>query len=279
MSVNKSITDLLDNYTLCQYPLSLEQIHRMLPHKISQDELLKTLVDLKKMGKIITDKEHGWYTIRGYESIFNIRKERKSETIRKNAILSQFCNIASIVPGIRFIGVTGSCALDNADYSDDIDIMIITAEYFLFICRIFVSLFVFLIGKRRTRGESSHPDAVCINIWIDGMDMLVPAPKQTLYGAREIINMIPILNRNQTYERFLKVNDWVAGVVPNCNMSTEVQHKPIQDRGVIIYLINSSLAKVQLAYMRPHITNEIVSDTQLWLHPKLRGKPLVDEAI
>lgn len=271
MSIKNSIIDLLNNYTRCQYPLSVDQIHHMLPKVISQKELEKTLTEMEKEGKIIRDDGKQWYTISGHGHLFRTRMDRKKEMIRKNATISQFYKIVSLFPGVKFVGLTGSCALDNADYSDDIDVMIITSSGKLFIYRLLISLCVFLIGKRRKRGESTHPDAVCINIWIDESDMLVPPQKQTVYGAREIINMIPILNRDQTYERFLLINRWVATLVPNCNITTDVKHAPDHKKRAFVFVINDLLAKAQLKYMKPHITNEIVSKTQLWLHPKIRG--------
>jgi hypothetical protein len=182
--------------------------------------------------------------------------------------------------------LTGSLALENAKSSDDIDLMIITAPETMFLCRSYAFVLAKVLGLARKRLVETQQDAICVNIWIDGSDLVVPAGKMSLYGAREIVNAQVIVDANNIFDTFIDQNRWIYEKLPNWEYHPKRTEYPstmlpetigtgrtgaVQSTKSIVQRLNALVGRLQLWYMRPHITNEIVSKTQLWFHPRLRG--------
>ncbi len=274
-NLQSAILELLQNYVQCEYPLSLEQIQRMLTVKVSRKELNETLQRMRDQQLITSHETRHWYTIRGHEITFRRREERVVLSKNKQAILDKFVNLLCDFPGINTVILTGSLALDNAKVSDDIDLMIITAPDTMFICRLYVFVLAKILGLARKRSVETQPDAICVNIWLDGSNLVVPISKVSVYSAREIVNVRVIIDRNSMFDDFIYQNRWIDEKLPNWeyqiqNTKSRVPSAKIQTSKTLTRFLNGLLGRAQLWYMRPHITNEIVGITQLWFHPKLR---------
>jgi predicted nucleotidyltransferase len=266
-----SILELLQNYAQCEYPLSLEQIHRMLTVRVDKEELTETLQSMQHQQLISMDKTHDWYVIKGHEIAFRRRTDRIDSSKKKQAILDKFGKLLRFCPWINTIVLTGSLALDNAKESDDIDLMIITAPGTVFLCRIYAFALAKVSGLARKRGIETQPDAICVNIWLDSCDLVVPIQKVSVYSAREIVNARVIMDKNSMFEGFIHENRWIYEKLPNWKQQTKSTEYRVQSTKRLVRALNNLLGRLQLWYMRPHITHEIVSQTQLWFHPKLRS--------
>jgi predicted nucleotidyltransferase len=266
-----SILELLQNYAQCEYPLSLEQIHRMLTVKVNKEALTETLQSMQHQQLISIHDTHHWYTIQGHETTFRKREDRVDSSKKKLAILDEFGKLLRLCPWINTIVLTGSLALDNAKESDDIDLMIITAPGTMFLCRLYAFTLAKLVGLARRRSVEIQPDAVCINIWLDSCDLVVPIQKVSVYSAREIVNARVIMDKNSMFEGFIHENRWIYEKLPNWNAKVPNSKSQVPRSNTYLKRLNNLLGRIQLWYMRPHITHEIVSKTQLWFHPKLRN--------
>ena len=266
-----AILELLQNYAQCEYPLSLEQIHRMLTVKVNKEALTETLQSMQHQQLISIHDTHHWYTIRGHETTFRKREDRVDSSKKKLAILDKFGKLLRLCPLINTIVLTGSLALDNAKESDDIDLMLITAPGTMFLCRLYAFTLAKLVGLARRRSVEIQPDAVCINIWLDSCDLVVPIQKVSVYSAREIVNARVIMDKNSMFEGFIHENRWIYEKLPNWDDTVASRQSTVSSPRVYLKWINDWLGRIQLWYMRPHITHEIVSKTQLWFHPKLRN--------
>ena len=270
-NLQSAILELLQNYAQCEYPLSLEQIHRMLTVNTNKEVLTETLQSMQHQQLISIHETHRWYTIQGHEITFRRREERVDSSQKKQAILDKFGKLLRFCPWINTIVLTGSLALDNAKESDDIDLMLITAPGTMFLCRLYEFVLAKVLGLARRRSVDIQPDAVCINIWLDSCDLVVPIQKVSVYSAREIVNARVFVDKNSIFEGFIHENRWIYEKLPNWKQQTKSTEYRVQSTKRQLRTLNSLLGRVQLWYMRPHITHEIVSKTQLWFHPKLRS--------
>lgn len=271
--LHNAISELLQNYLECGYPLSATQIHQMIPVACNEKELASALQDMLSNQLIVTNNAQQWYTIAHHETVFDERRARSLISLKKREIMQRYSRSLIRFPWIQTILLTGSCALGNAKESDDIDLMIVTAPGTIFICRLYAFILAKTLRLARKRLVDSQPDSICINVWLDGSNLTVPVSKVNLYGAREVANARVILDRDNTYMTFLSNNDWIRNMLPNwkCPPAIKSRMRPQNNLGsVILQQINRTLGQIQLWYMRNHVTNEVVNQTQLWFHPKLR---------
>ncbi|MBI2464541.1 hypothetical protein HYV64_00195 [Candidatus Shapirobacteria bacterium] len=215
-------------------------------------------------------------------------KKRLSKDIEKFTKKSEFTEsklekvslfakkLAVVFPDILLITVTGSVAAGYCRQNDDIDLMIVTKSNRLWINRLVLRLYVFFNKiPHRKFGLSENKDDLCFNLWIEEGEMKLPKNKQTLRNAMDTILMVPILNKNKTYENFLAENDWVGKHVANGYGSkmSKVKSKKLKVKTTdnrILDLINWLVFWPQWWYMKRKISSEIVGLRSAFFHPSDR---------
>jgi hypothetical protein len=185
------------------------------------------------------------------------------------------------IPGMRFVGVTGSLSMESASPEDDIDLLVITAPGRLWSTRAQVlACLSALRVKRPDDGRSEHPNKACVNVLLSEDDLALP--DRNLFIAHEICQMLPLLGQD-TYRRFLDANLWVREFLP--------QWQPVvsrwEDRQALQTVRRAAeaalpgrarsllerwtgqrqLASIQHKHARGHNHNVKLTTTQLRFHP------------
>ncbi|MCX7881369.1 MAG: nucleotidyltransferase domain-containing protein [Patescibacteria group bacterium] len=144
---------------------------------------------------------------------------------------------------------------------------------------------LFQRGSAFVTPDKFNKDKVCLNLFFDEGNLMVPDFKKNKYVAHEVLQMKPIVNKNQTYEKFLQTNRWVFRLFPNAKENSKLKtqnSKPqlktqnyiknfkfltaIFNFGFLIFnYIELILKKMQMSIINRRRTNEITTDTQLWL--------------
>lgn len=199
-----------------------------------------------------------------------IRNKYQKETEARNRISDEkekkarlFIQIAAKIPWVKLLGYSGSVAMRNASELDDIDFFVITAAHKLWTVRFLLVVLTFLLGRKRWPGQKKAPDTLCLNLFFDEQDLAVPKKKRSLYTAHEVMQMRPVVNKDNTYERFLWANKWVTTYFPN-NCFTRQKKITIQQHNNVV---EPFLKWFQLRVMKK-TTNETVTPTQLWFFPR-----------
>lgn len=272
-TIRSSVLWLLENYSSIGYPLNREELVQLLDQPVDDLRLENILVELLKSEAICCDHIHNWYAPQARKYVFDLRLQRDTVTQKKLASTSKIFNILISFPWIRAIVLTGSCALHNAAEQDDIDLMLFVSPNSLFICRLYATVTMWVLGVKRKRGLSVDPDKVCMNVWLEANNMSVPTQKRTTYSAREILKAKVLVDKEHMWKAFLGNNTWIMQKLPNVTIFSSPTFEQVQPskKGVILSLINRLFGSLQMTYMKPHITNEIVSENQLWLHPQVRS--------
>lgn len=126
-------------------------------------------------------------------------------------------------------------------------------------------------------------DKICLNLFFDESNLIVPKHKQTEYVAHEVLQMKPIVNKNSMYERFLEANKWVDKIFPNAIIdshgfladSHRYSRKSVSNLWKSFFnIIDLFLKNLQLYLIKQHRTTEIITNNQLWFHPKDFGKKI-----
>ncbi len=200
------------------------------------------------------------------EGIYNdyLFKVKKAEELA-NKISKKFKNIL-------FLGITGSVAAEYPKKNDDIDLIIITKADKLWLSRLKLRLFI-TINKipHRRFGKKEKKDDFCFNLWLDEKSLRLRKEKQKLKNAVDLILVKPLINRNNTYEKFILVNSWAKKYVATGygNKIKDLRFKKYDLRtkkNLIDKMINWVVFWPQFLYMKRRMKNEKVGLHEAFFH-------------
>ncbi len=282
VAMEAEILHILNYFHFFSYPPSESEIYTYLRRKVSLLRLSKQLTHLLKQEKIREKLVQNQirYTIEGYSSDFKKYTVRTVYSKNKLQKIKLLIFLLSLIPTIQFVGVSGSVAMENAKERDDIDFFIITTPRRLWTGRLWSLLCTEFLGIRRRWGEVPGTNKACLNLFFDAECLSVPKHKQTEYVAHEILQVRPVIDKNNTYIRFLQANRWVFRMFPNAIDTVGYGflarvHPKLSKKGVLRQvgdIFERFAERLQKYSIRKHQTTELITQTQLWFHPKDFGK-------
>lgn len=241
-------------------------------HAIFDYELVKS--DFPKW-RYIGDKSIK--SIKSIKSKIRIQREKISE--QKLIIAKKAAKILSKISTVKFVGITGSLAMMNANENSDIDLMIITSRGTLWSSRLVILvLLVILDIPFRRAGKRDEANKLCLNMWFDELDLVWSKSDRNIYTSHEIAQIIPLVNKDQTYEKFLYQNKWILDYWPNAvcvNEKVKVKSEKVFRFSFLDFplrILEKLAFKIQYLYMKSKITRELVTPTRAIFHPQDWGK-------
>ena len=204
------------------------------------------------------------------------------------------------LPGVEFIGVSGTVSVLSANFEDDIDLFVTTQKNRLWTARFWLIFITSILRVRRVRKEKNPQDKLCLNLFFDEGNLQIPKKKQTEYVAHEVLQLLPVVNKKGVYERFLEVNRWVYKFFPNGKNSVASSKQQVARKNNLEFnsqfrigkriclpltklrqyveakwgklkienLWEFCLKNLQLILIKRHQTTEIITDKQLWFFPE-----------
>ena len=228
-------------------------------------------------------QKNGFFFLEGSEGIIYKRTLRNRISERKMKVAKKAGRILSLIPFVKMVAVTGSLAMQNANPTSDIDLMIVTSKNSLWVTRLLSYLILRLANiSVRKFGEKDETDKLCLNIWLDENDLFWK--NRNVYTAHEIAQIIPLVNKSKTYEKFLLENKWILNFWPNSVKIRNHELRIKQGRNVASYVILNALFLsiekfafwIQKKYMRSKITSELITPTRALFHPQDWSKVVLD---
>ncbi|MDP3988559.1 MAG: hypothetical protein Q8P80_05460 [Candidatus Levybacteria bacterium] len=278
--LKKSIVKTLVYADVFDYPLTKEEIWQFL---ISDKGLtLRETSTALNNGSTMIVKKSGFYCFSGRTEIINKRLERGKESNNKIHLAEKIIFKLSVIPTVQLIGISGALAMKNSHKNDDIDLFVIAKKNTLWTTRLFLLLLLQIMGYRRKRNEKNVTDKFCLNMLMDESNLGLQKERQNLYTAHEVVQMMPLFERNSAHQKFIRANRWVEKFLPNAvkhptterfsGTSTEYIFSTVL-RIILCLVLRFSAIEVvskavQLSMIRRHHTIEIISDTLLAFHPK-----------
>lgn len=225
----------------------------------------------------------GFYFLKGREKLVAKRLIRKKASEAKAIKARKIGELLHFIPTIKMVAITGALAMENAEEESDIDLMIITKKGTLWASRLLTLFLVDLFGiPRRKYGEKEQKDKLCLNIWLDEADLEWDVKSQNIFTAHEIAQVLPLINKEGTYERFLSKNSWVKDYWPNATRAAGdikiLRYQDTKKKNLFIYLIPQYLSILasfieplafwfQYQHMKRKITRETITPTRALFHP------------
>ena len=267
VNVRTSILRTLIYSDIFDYPLKKEEIWKFLisEKNIKRQEFEKELPNFLG-AKLVHPGGGDFYCLSGREAIINTRIKRLKESREKIKAAGKIVRYLSFIPTVLFIGISGGLALENADEKDDIDLFIITSKGNLWITRLILVFLLILMGQYRGRGKKKSKK-VCLNMLIDEESLELETTRQNLYTAHEIVQLKPLFNRENIYEKLVSSNKWLLKYLPNGIDRIKNQESRIKEIKHPLFIFERLAKIVQILYMKKHRTSEIISDHFMAFHP------------
>lgn len=264
-NIESAIREVFAYFAFFSYAPTVKELHMFLKQELPKSQLKEVLTQLskkKKVKKVI----RGRYTLGEYSISEENIKSKLRNSNSKFQIARRYSSILGIFPFIKLVGISGSVAMLNALENDDVDIFLITKRNRLWTGRFVAVMIAKLMGLHRGFGDKNTKDKVCLNLFFEETELLLPRKKRSEYGAHELLQMKPLVNKGDIYTKLLDVNKWVFDIFPNARLGEQTatygREKGDND------LLENFLKKIQLRLMNKHKTTELITDYQLWFHPE-----------
>ncbi len=231
-----------------------------------------------KVRDLRIDKSRGYYFLEGRQGIILKRVVNEKASRRKLKIAKLAGTVLAKVPTVRMIGITGALAMKNADEESDIDLAIVASGGTLWTTRLIVYCLLFIAGLSvRKPNRQDQEDKLCLNMWFDEGNLIWR--KRNIFTAHEIAQIIPIVNKDRTYEKFLQKNKWILDYWPK---SVKIRNPKFESRNnlefsklkhinivsnFVLRASNFIAFKMQYLHMRSKITREVVTPSRAIFHP------------
>lgn len=216
----------------------------------------------------------GGFVVRaGREKIITLRKKRARIAVAKWARARRVGALLGRIPTVMLVGVTGGLSVNNADTRDDIDIFIIARRGTLWSTRLATTLLADFLGLRRKPGSLEVADKICLNMFMSDDALSLPVSERDLFSAHEVLQMVPVFDRQDTYNTFLRANRWVARFAPNMwkRVGKGMGASRLEDPSytvAVFRLFEQVVRACQLWYMGQRRTSEVIRQGVIRFHPR-----------
>ena len=268
MKTKSAVLATLSYFDLFSYPLSEEEVFFLLSAKAGRQEVKKALEELRKAGKISV--KDGFYFFSQKNSVEQ-RKKQESEAVGKIKKAQKSARLLGLLPGILLVGLTGNLAMKAAKKEDDIDFLIITRSGWLWRSRFLAISLLELLGWRRRPNQKEVRDKICLNLFLEEGHLALKKERHDLYTAHEILQMKPLVDKADAYQRFLQANFWAASFLPQAWGEKKVKSKEGKEATTVSPpIVEKILADFQLKRISAHQSREEILPGQLFFHPQDR---------
>lgn len=188
------------------------------------EDILKTKEYAAKFDCELTDEEikerlisNRVYTDKEVDKMIETHRLCETPPLKREALteekIKKVNKIVKIIEkefkDILYIGITGSVAAGHPNKNSDIDLMVITKRNKLWWTRLKMRWFIYKKQiPHRKYGQKENENEFCFNFWLDENNLKLPKDRQNLRCAVDLILMKPILDKKNTYAKFILSNDW-----------------------------------------------------------------------
>ncbi len=182
------------------FPLTAYEIWRYLPQLKADYPRIRSYLE----SQTTIESIDGYYFLSGRDEIVSIRRQAHSRAIKLWRFAIDFARLIYQLPYVRMLAITGSLAVNNVQYNSDIDLMIITSNGRLWLCRALILCVVHFAELRRI--------TLCPNYLIT--ERALSLDDHSLYSARELTQMVPLYGYG-AYQKLREQNRWADQLLPN----------------------------------------------------------------
>lgn len=250
-------------FTLCysdyfKFPLTKTEIFNRLPkvwdwlfltgQKLKTNKLLinnsknnfdKSMLKLEKAQIIFKIQEQDviYYYLKNRQQLIIKRKNLEKIAKKRQTVINDASNWLKIIPSIKAVALTGSSALKNAVFYDDLDFCVITSKNALWITRFFVILLAKVLAKQPqidAQANINNRQAWCFNLWLDESGLNIVNRGLSIYQAYELMQMDWLFDKDHLKIKMLRNNIQFAELI-NLKIKNDFVLK--MNKSIIYYLL------------------------------------------
>ncbi len=198
-------------------------------------ERLKMLSEEKKI-----ENTNGFWTLTSKKELAAQRVGKQKISLSKIKQTKRWIRIIESIPYVRGIFLTGTLAMKKADWGSDWDVLVVTSRNRIWIGRLFLSVVLQLLGKRR-HGKNLK-NRFCLNHFVVEQNLIFEERNE--FSANEIAFSSPVLGKD-VHKKMINLNEnWIGYFKPNfekpilfSNLSHEIsKHKKTLRNGLEYFL-------------------------------------------
>lgn len=207
-SVEQRILAVLAYFDIFDLALSVEEItNLMLGEKV---ELKVVEASLKKMaGQVESDGI--LYALKEREVILSKRMEKRHQAEILKKKVRKYAWLYSWVPFVRGVAVCNYLSVGAVDEDSDIDLLVISAPGRIFLARVFLTIWMHLLGVRRHHGKISG--RFCLSFYVSdsalGFEKILEKPYD-IYFIYWLMALWPIYGEKGLWTEVEKSNSWMS---------------------------------------------------------------------
>lgn len=253
--------------------------------EFSWSDLNVILADLSAQG--IIQNQQSLYYLKSNDAASDafFKRHQYYATFHKKLKRAQrWARFMSAFPGVRLVATVNSVGFKIPSEGADIDFLIITDEKSLYVSRLLITFFLKILGLRPTK--KNQKDKICTSFWLSESALnleKIAYSDQDVYLYYWLLNIYPLYDQADYYERWQSANFWLKKHLPNSHFSDNINKiklstwsktwKFIGETLFVHEFFNGLAKKFQHRFFSPEIkelmnkdTRVIVSDQMLKFH-------------
>jgi hypothetical protein len=279
--LEQSIVRTLCWFSLLSYPVTVFEIWKWLLQPQRPYDLSEVSMVLENSEWLKSKLQHaqGFYVLKGGDISKMIRQRqiRFTDSEKKYRALRRVTKFFSILPAVRAVSAVNTLAWWSTTDTSDIDLYIVTKPGFLWSTRFWLVLPFLLTGNRPHHAEGEghsgkHPFCFSFFSTSEAMQMEGVCYERDVYMAFWAKSVVSIMDRDQCFENFHRLNRWATKLLPNS--SGRVAHpyhhvNPLLSLPVQFSITEQLFAFVQKRRMPDSLTKMANIDSRVVLTDKM----------
>lgn len=266
--MKRQLASVLEYFSFFSYAPSFKELYIFFPIKISRKDLYALLIEECKK-KIVVRLPNNRRFRASKQSRYTLPQYSIPRTIQS------YLSILKWLSFVQFVGITGATAMTGYTPHDDVDLFIITKRGTLWTTRFFVVVLARFLGIYGGVG-------VCLNLFFDEIDLTIPKIKQNSYIAHELLQMKPVIDKDNTYRLLIEANTWIFSYFPNAqsrnakritqnvkrvayNVKPKYRKTLYDTRYTLHEHVERLFKSIQLPIIKRNKTGFRITNHQLWL--------------
>jgi len=214
--LEEAIVETIAFFDMFDFPLTVFELWQYAKVKSEVSEIYKIIISPEFSKKHNIEQNNGFYFFSGRGEIAQLRLNRYNFSERKFKRAVRIGRIFSYIPWIQLIAVGNMIGANNLKNQGDIDLFIVTDHKRLWLSRLCCVGIIKLLNLRPKPGRGK--DTICLSFFITAQALDIKhlmLDKDDLYFVYWLAGLVPVLNRNNIYQRFMENNPWLKEYLPN----------------------------------------------------------------
>lgn len=223
---HSSIVQTLSYFDIFEYPLTSEELYRFLWNGEKVITYTEFVIELEKEMSFLStyiERKNGYYFLKGKEEYIAKRERKVLYTEEKMRIAERAARKIRFLPFVRAMFVCNQLPV-GVHPESDIDVFIVVSPGKIWFSRALIAAVLSFFVLRQTnflffqKKNKSMKDKICLSFYAtdNHLDLSsVQLPNTDIYLAYWLIQLIPVFDPENFYQKIQYENRWVQKYIPH----------------------------------------------------------------